>query len=111
RALEALSRAGKRGQRRGAADPQNGGRLVHPERTRCSGMNSDVNRLVDHLFRREAGKMVATLTRSFGFHNLHLAEDVVQEALLKAMRTWPFDGVPSNPSAWLMRVAKNGALD
>ena len=74
-------------------------------------MHADVTQLVDHLFRREAGKIVATLTRTFGFQNLHLAEDVVQDALLKAMHTWPFDGVPENPSAWLMRVAKNGALD
>src|SRR5437868_1899045 len=74
-------------------------------------MNSEVSQLVDHLFRREAGKMVAVLTRTFGFQNLHLVEDVVQDALLKAMRTWPFNGVPQNPSAWLMCVARNGALD
>ncbi|MCA1659097.1 MAG: sigma-70 family RNA polymerase sigma factor, partial [Verrucomicrobiaceae bacterium] len=72
---------------------------------------SDVSTLVDHLFRREAGKMVATLARTFGFAHLQLAEDAVQEALLKAMRTWPYRGVPRNPSAWLMRVARNSALD
>lgn len=55
--------------------------------------------------------MVATLTRIFGVHNLELAEDVVQETLLKACRQWAFDGVPENPSAWLFRVAKNHALD
>jgi len=72
-------------------------------------MNSEVNRL-DHLFRREAGKMVATLTRILGLENLHLAEDVIQDALLKAMRNWPFGGIPRNPSAWLMQVAKNTML-
>jgi RNA polymerase sigma factor (sigma-70 family) len=66
---------------------------------------------VDHLFRREAGKMVATLTRMLGFENLQVAEDVVQDALLTAMRTWPFRGVPDNPSAWLIGVARNRALD
>ena len=55
--------------------------------------------------------MVSILTRSFGFENLSLAEDVVQDALLQAMRQWPFKGIPPNPSAWLMQVARNRALD
>lgn len=55
--------------------------------------------------------MVSTLTRMLGFENLHVAEDVVQDALLQAMRTWPFRGIPPNPSAWLMKAAKNRALD
>ena len=55
--------------------------------------------------------MVSTLTRILGPSNLDLAEDVVQEALLKALRQWPFSGVPDNPSAWLVQVAKNQALD
>jgi RNA polymerase sigma-70 factor (ECF subfamily) len=70
-----------------------------------------VVRLVDHLFRREAGRLVAILTRHFGVAYLHLAEDVVQDALVKAMQTWPFTGVPQNPSAWLLQTAKNRALD
>jgi RNA polymerase sigma factor (sigma-70 family) len=68
-------------------------------------------KLVDHLFRHEAGKMTAILTKIFGLHQLQLVEDVVQEAFLKAVQTWPFQGIPDNPSAWLMRVAKNKALD
>ena len=71
----------------------------------------EVTRLVDHLFRREAGRLVAILTRHFGVEHLHLAEDVVQDALMKAMQTWPFTGVPQNPSAWLLQTAKNRALD
>jgi RNA polymerase sigma factor (sigma-70 family) len=71
----------------------------------------EVTRLVDHLFRREAGRLVAILTRHFGVAYLHLAEDVVQDALVKAMLTWPFTGVPQNPSAWLLQTAKNRALD
>jgi RNA polymerase sigma-70 factor (ECF subfamily) len=65
----------------------------------------------DHLFRREAGRMVATLTRIFGTHNLALAEDVVQDAFCRALEVWKFRGVPENPSAWLMAIAKNRALD
>ncbi|HWN41489.1 MAG TPA: sigma factor, partial [Thermoanaerobaculia bacterium] len=74
-------------------------------------MKDNVNQLVAHLFRREAGRMVAGLTRIFGPANLDLAEDVVQEALLQALRTWPFRGVPDNPTGWLIQVAKNRALD
>ena len=65
----------------------------------------------DHLFRREAGRMVAALTRVFGIHNLALAEDVVQDAFCRAMEVWSFRGIPENPSAWLMATAKNRALD
>jgi RNA polymerase sigma factor (sigma-70 family) len=65
----------------------------------------------DHLFRREAGRMVATLTRIFGVHNVALAEDVVQDAFCRALEVWKFRGIPENPSAWLMATAKNRALD
>ena len=67
--------------------------------------------LSEHLFRHEAGRMVAILTRIFGVHNLALAEDVVQEAFCRALEIWKFRGVPENPSAWLMTTAKNRALD
>ncbi len=72
-------------------------------------MNTDL--LVDHLFRRHSAKIVATLTRVFGSRHLDLAEDVVQDALLKALQQWPFKGVPADPAAWLTLVAKNRALD
>lgn len=65
----------------------------------------------DHLYRREAGRMVATVTRIFGVHNLALAEDVVQDAFCRALEVWKFRGVPDNPSAWLMTAAKNRARD
>jgi RNA polymerase sigma-70 factor (ECF subfamily) len=65
----------------------------------------------DHLFRREAGRMVATLSRVFGVHNLALAEDVVQDAFCRALEAWRIHGMPENPSAWLMATAKNRALD
>lgn len=72
---------------------------------------SNSEHLVTHLFRHEAGRMVAVLTRIFGLHNLQLAEDVVQEAFLKAMQVWRFDQLPDNPSAWLMQTARNKAID
>jgi len=73
--------------------------------------SEEVSGVVEHLFRHEAGKMVATLTRIFGIEHLSLAEDVVQEALARALQTWPFYGVPTNPSAWIMRASRNLALD
>lgn len=70
-----------------------------------------IGQLTDHLFRREAGKMVSFLSKLFGTENLQMAEDVVQDTLLQAYNTWPVKGIPDNPSAWLFRVAKNKAID
>jgi RNA polymerase sigma-70 factor (ECF subfamily) len=71
----------------------------------------EVSRVVEHLFRHESGKMVSILTGIFGVAHLNLAEDVVQEALIRALQTWPFHGIPENPSAWIMRASRNLALD
>src|SRR6266567_5260767 len=70
-----------------------------------------VSQLVEHLFRHESAKMIATLTRIFGIEHLSLAEDVVQEALSRALETWPYRGIPEKPSAWIMRASRNLALD
>ena len=72
---------------------------------------TDVAGVVGHLFRREAGRLVAILASRLGAANLQLAEDVVQDALLRAMQVWPFTGVPENPSAWLLQTARNRAFD
>lgn len=65
----------------------------------------------EHLFRREAGRITAALTRIFGVHNLALVEDVVQDAFCRALETWRIRGLPENPSAWLMTTAKRRAID
>ena len=90
--------------------------LFDGEKTAAAELPNDLpgdlpNDLVDHLFRHHSAKIVAALTRVFGSHNLQLAEDVVQDALIRALQTWPFQGVPENPAAWLTQVAKNRALD
>lgn len=72
--------------------------------------HEQVNHLVSHLFRHEAGKMTAVLARMFGFDRIEIAEDLVQDTLLKALTEWRTQ-IPDNPSAWLYRVAKNQALD
>ena len=71
----------------------------------------EVALLVDHLFRREAGRLVARLARRFGVARLDLVEDAVQDALVQACRTWPFRGVPQDPAAWIATAATNRALD
>lgn len=72
---------------------------------------NETKAIVDHLFRHESGKLVSVLTKIFGPHNLELAEDVVQDTLLKAFEHWKFHGIPENPSAWLFTAARNKALD
>jgi RNA polymerase sigma-70 factor (ECF subfamily) len=76
-------------------------------------MNIDghINHTIDHLFRQESGKMVAVLTKLLGLQNLEAAQDITQDTLLQAMSTWRYAGIPANPPAWLMKVAKNKAID
>jgi RNA polymerase sigma-70 factor (ECF subfamily) len=66
--------------------------------------------LVEDLFRREYAHLVSALVRGLGAHNIHLAEDVVHDALLSAMSAWRF-GLPQDPKAWLIRAAHNRAID
>jgi RNA polymerase sigma-70 factor (ECF subfamily) len=66
---------------------------------------------VEHFFRREAGRLVAVLTRFFGWRNFDLVEEMVQATLVDALQSWRVRGVPDNPSAWVHRVAKNKVLD
>jgi RNA polymerase sigma factor (sigma-70 family) len=72
---------------------------------------SPVEKLTDKLFRHEGARLVATLTAHLGTRRLQLAEDVVQEALVRALQTWPYRGVPDKPVAWLTQTAKHLALD
>jgi RNA polymerase sigma factor (sigma-70 family) len=66
--------------------------------------------LVEDLFRTEYAHLVAALTRTLGASNLPLAEDVVQDALVSAMQAWRF-GPPRDPKAWIVRAARNRAVD
>jgi len=67
--------------------------------------------LLEHLFRHQAGRMVAHLTRLLGPAHIDLAEETVQEAMLRALQIWPYEGAPENAGAWLFRVAHNAAID
>jgi RNA polymerase sigma-70 factor (ECF subfamily) len=67
--------------------------------------------LVEHFFRHEASRLVAVLTRLFGWRNFDLVEDMVQATLVDALQAWSVGGVPDNPSGWIHRVARNKILD
>jgi RNA polymerase sigma factor (sigma-70 family) len=67
--------------------------------------------LVEHFFRHETGRLHGALIRLVGVQNITLAEDVAQEAMMRALHSWSMGGVPPNPSAWIMRVAMNLARD
>lgn len=66
--------------------------------------------MVDHLFRHQYGKMVATLSKLFGLSNLELIEDAVQDTFVKAALMWR-NGPPEKPETWLTQAAKNRAID
>ena len=72
---------------------------------------SGIQPFLDGFFRRQYAQLVATLTRVFGPQYLDLVEDVVQDTLVKALRQWGYGGIPENPTGWVLRVARNGALD
>lgn len=74
-------------------------------------MEQNLGKTLDHLFRRHAGQMVAILCRRFGFGQIDIIEDSVQDALVAAMKTWPYSGLPENQFAWLLRSAKNRCID
>lgn len=67
--------------------------------------------LAEKFFRREYAKMVATLVKFLGPDHVALAEDMVQDTLLEAMKDWEYQGIPEKPAAWLYKVARNKTLN
>lgn len=72
-------------------------------------MERDAASEVSAVWRLESTRLVAGLTRMT--RDVGLAEDLAQDALVAALEQWPSDGVPKNPGAWLMAVAKRRAVD
>jgi len=64
-------------------------------------------KLIEHFFRHEYGKLVATLSARVGVQYLEIVEDSVQSALMAGLEFWTIRGLPDNPSAWLYKVATN----
>ncbi|GGT78379.1 RNA polymerase sigma factor [Actinomadura citrea] len=64
---------------------------------------------IDAVWRLEAARIIAGLARMV--HDIGLAEELAQDALVAALEQWPESGVPDNPGAWLMAVGKRRAVD
>lgn len=74
-------------------------------------VRGEVPQLVAHLFRRSAGAIAAGLMRRHGLQALAQAEEAVQDALLEALRCWPYEGIPREPAAWLRTVSQRKLFD
>ncbi|HTC93939.1 MAG TPA: RNA polymerase sigma factor [Terriglobales bacterium] len=69
----------------------------------------DARALVESVFRQESGRIIATLIRLSG--SFDLAEEAMQEAFTSAVSSWPANGVPDNPGAWITTVARRKLID
>lgn len=69
----------------------------------------DAHHAIEAVWRIESARLIAGLTRIV--HDVGLAEDLAQDALVVALEQWPESGVPANPGAWLMGTAKHRAID
>ena len=80
-----------------------------PELTRRPLHHASTHQAIEAVWRSERAKVVACVARIV--HDIGVAEELAQDALLAALQTWPERGVPDNPGAWLTATAKNRALD
>ena len=71
--------------------------------------SADPAAAVESTFREQRPAVLATLIRHVG--DFQLAEDAVQDAFAAALATWPRDGVPANPGAWITTAARRRAID
>lgn len=76
-----------------------------------SSDRSEVRSVVERSFERCRARAVAALLRRFGSAQLDMAENAVQEACVRALARWPYDGVPDDPEGWLLAVAHNAGVD
>jgi len=63
------------------------------------------------IFKKEYSNLVAVLCHYYGVHDVQLAEDLVSETFVRAMRSWSHSGIPDSPKAWLRKVAQNKLKD
>src|SRR5579883_876719 len=64
---------------------------------------------IEAVWRIESARLIAALARICG--DVGQAEDLAQDALVAALEQWPREGIPRNPGAWLMTIAKRRAID
>jgi RNA polymerase sigma-70 factor (ECF subfamily) len=74
-------------------------------------MTDSIEDIINQIYRNDYSKLVSVLTHAFGIRNFDLAEDVVQESILEAMKIWNKKGIPQNSKAWIYKVAKNKAVN
>ena len=72
-------------------------------------MTSETHRAIDAVWRIESARLIAGLARIV--RDVGLAEELAQDALVKALESWPAAGIPENPGAWLMTTARHRAID
>src|SRR5690242_16387388 len=78
-------------------------------RNRSLGYGMTAAAQIEATFREEHGRVLAALISQLG--DFPLAEDALQDALVNALERWELDGVPRNPGAWLLTVARRRAVD
>jgi RNA polymerase sigma factor (sigma-70 family) len=71
--------------------------------------SADTHRTIDAVWRIESPRIIAGIARIV--HDLGIAEELAQDALVAALQQWPESGIPDNPGAWLMAAAKHRAID
>src|SRR6266851_1557867 len=96
-------------QHAGAPLPPSPDHSMLQETGRFAVTASDTHRAIEAVFRIESARLIAGLARFV--HDVGLAEELAQDALVAALQQWPESGVPDNPGAWLMASAKNRAID
>ena len=69
----------------------------------------DVRRTIDAVWRIESARIIATVARLV--HDVGIAEELAQDALIAALEQWPSEGIPRNAGAWLTAAAKHRAID
>src|SRR6516165_2391457 len=72
-------------------------------------MLADVNASIDTVYRSDWGRIVAALIRITG--DFDVAEEAAQEAFASALQEWPASGIPRSPRAWIIKAARNKAID
>ena len=70
---------------------------------------SDIHRKIEAVWKIESTRLIAGIARVT--HDVAIAEDLAQDALVAAIEQWPEEGIPDKPAAWLMTAAKRRAID
>ncbi len=70
---------------------------------------SDVDKTIEAVWKIESTRLIAAIARVT--HDIGIAEELAQDALVTALEVWPEQGIPGNPGAWLMKAAKRRAID